>query len=91
MEFKTVVFKVPLHIISNRFHTPGTAGGRGGQGSRVSNNVYYNADNDILYPAASVGVKRSKGKSTNKVDVSTRFVNLHHVRGKAHSCFIHCS
>lgn len=56
-----------------RFYEPGTAGGRGGQGGRVSNNVYYNADNDVLYPAASVGVKRSKGKSVNKTDVSTNF------------------
>lgn len=56
-----------------RFNTPGTAGGRGGPGVRVSNNVYYNADNDVLYPAASVGVKRCNGKSKNKTDVSTKF------------------
>ena len=64
-----------------RFHVLGTAGGRGGQGGRVSNNVYYNADNDVLYPAASMGVKRRKGKSMDMTDVSTGFLNVLHVCG----------
>ena len=39
------------------FFSVGTAGGRGGQGVRVSNNLYYNNEGDIVYPAAALGVK----------------------------------
>jgi hypothetical protein len=47
----------------------GTAGGKAGQGGvRVSNNLYYNSEGDIVYPAAALGVKRSH-KDAGKPEV----------------------
>jgi hypothetical protein len=46
-------------------YTSGMAGVKGGQGNRVSNNLYYNSDGDVLYPAAALGIKLEISSSSS--------------------------
>jgi microtubule-associated protein-like 6 len=50
-----------------------TSGAAGASNSRISNNLYYNTDNDIIYPAAALGVKLSKEMNLSDLNNKNAF------------------
>ena len=67
-------FQMNIHLKFSLFlwsFVVGTAGGRGGQGVRVSNNLYYNIEGDIVYPAAALGVKLQPSRSSTHTQMKS--------------------
>lgn len=84
-----VSMEVPAATLNLSWIYGYTSGAVGASNSRISNNLYYNTDNDIIYPAAALGVKLSKERNLSDLNNKNAF-SLKQMYYKGHNDDILC-